>query len=243
MSNILEVVSVDKSFNHKKVIDQISFDIREGEIFALIGPNGAGKTTTIKMITGLLKPDSGSIEINGHSIVNHPIKAKEAFAYIPDEPFVFGNLTGLEILEFTAKLYQIKESNLEHRFRQLLDIYQLHDIANILFDQYSRGNKQKFSILAALIHHPNLLIFDEPIVGLDPESIIKTKQLMLKEKEKGRAILISTHTLSYAEQIADRIGFISNGKLVLVDTLDNLKKNTAKTQLDDIYLSIINSYA
>lgn len=235
---MLKINNLSKKFNNVYAVQNLNLTLSNGEIYALIGPNGAGKTTTLKMIMGLLAPTSGEVWIDNYSIFQHPVQVKAMLGYIPDEPFMFGKLTGREILRFVAKLYNLKLSEIESSIQNLLAIYKLEGIADALFDDYSRGNKQKLSILTALLHQPKLFIFDEPIVGLDPESIFVTKDLMLNIKKQGSSILISTHTLSFAEQIADRVGFIQNGVIVKDDYLKNLKLEHDSNNLEDIYLRL-----
>ena len=233
---MLKIENLSKTFHDLEAVSNLQLNIPAGQIYALVGPNGAGKTTTIKMITGLLKPDQGQIWIDNYSVLNEPEKAKSIFGYIPDEPFILGKLTGREILRFTAQLWDLKDNGLEAKINELLDIYQLNNIADSLFDDYSRGNKQKLVILAALLHEPKFLIFDEPIVGLDPKSILQTHDVLLAFKENGGSVLISTHTLSFAEKVCDRVGFICNGKIILEKDSDFEQKD-----LEQIYLDVIHS--
>lgn len=236
---MLKIENLSKKFGKLQALKDLNIEIEKGSVYSLIGPNGSGKTTTIKIITGLVKPDSGDVYINNRSIAKDPRNAKKYIGYVPDEPFVYGKLTGREILQFTAKLYKVKSRNITNKINNLLEMYKLNDIADGLFDNYSRGNKQKIMILSALIHEPKLLIFDEPIVGLDTHSINTTKLIIRESKRKGVAILISTHTLPFAETISDKVGFLNNGILVEEGTLRSLRTKTHDKQLEKMYLDTI----
>jgi ABC-2 type transport system ATP-binding protein len=235
---MLTVHNLKKYFGTKKAVDGVSFSIKSGEIFSLIGPNSAGKSTIVKTIIGLLEPTNGSVTIDGHDVVKKPEVTKALVGYIPDEPSVWSYMTGEEFLHLTQALFGIKESERKKEIPKLLETFSLTGIEKQSFDEYSRGNKQKFSILSALSHSPKLLVVDEPIVGLDPVSADIAKKLFKEYAEQGGAVLLVTHTLSVAEEISTHIGFLKNGQLVATGTLEELRK-TAEVEdgasLETIY--------
>ncbi len=234
---MLTVHNLKKYFGTKKAVDGVSFSIKSGEIFSLIGPNSAGKSTIVKTIIGLLEPTNGSVTIDGHDVVKKPEVTKALVGYIPDEPSVWSYMTGEEFLHLTQALFGIKESERKKEIPKLLETFSLTGIEKQSFDEYSRGNKQKFSILSALSHSPKLLVVDEPIVGLDPISADIAKKLFKEYAEQGGAVLLVTHTLSVAEEISTHIGFLKNGQLVATGTLEGLRK-TAEVE-DDASLETI----
>ncbi len=227
---MLKVKDLSKSFNDTKAVDGVGFGVNPGEIYALIGPNGSGKTTIIKIIAGLLRPSTGAVVVDGHDAVRDPREAKARVGYIPDEPAVWPSFTGLEYLHFTGALFGLSEEERTRRIPGLLDIFRLKGIENGYFEDYSRGNKQKFTILAALLHGPKLLLIDEPIVGLDPVSAEVAQERFVQFAQQGGAVLLVTHTLSVAERIANRIGVLQSGRLLASGTLSELKN---RAQLDD----------
>lgn len=238
---MLEIKNLTKIFGLKTAVDNVSFTVKPGEIFALIGPNGSGKTTIVKTATGLLKPTSGEITINGHNTVKEPVKAKGALGYIPDEPAVWPALTGLEFLHFSGALFGLSEPARQAALPELLGIFGFSGIEHEYFEDYSRGNKQKFAILAALLHKPRLLLIDEPIVGLDPQSAEIAQERFSRFARAGGAVLLVTHTLPVAEAIADRIGILKDGRLAAAGTLSELAKRAgleAGSGLGEIYKAL-----
>ena len=235
---MLTVNHLTKKFGNKTVVADVSFTIQPGEIFSLIGPNGSGKTTIIKTIAGLLQPTSGEIKIAGADVVKNPEAAKLQTGYIPDEPAVWQYMTGAEFLQLTGALFCVNRDTRQSEAPKLLDIFGLRGIEHQYFEEYSRGNKQKFCILAALLHQPKVLLIDEPIVGLDPASAQIAKREFTKFALNGGTVLLVTHTLSVAEEIADQIGVLSQGKLIAVGTLSLLREKAGlipTATLDDIY--------
>jgi ABC-2 type transport system ATP-binding protein len=235
---MLNISNLVKVFGEKRAVDNVSFSIDKGEIFALIGPNGSGKTTIIKSIVGLLAPTSGSIVVDNHSITAEPEAAKSVIGYVPDEPTVWDRMTGEELLHFTGALFGVPESERTSRIGGLMQEFDLNDLREEYFGSFSRGNKQKFAILSALLHRPKLLLIDEPIVGLDPRSADKAKQLLARTASEGGSVLLVTHTLPVAEEIAHRIGVLYQGKLVATGTLAELRSEKhlhADASLEDVY--------
>jgi len=238
---MLTISKVTKNFPASRALQNVSFEIKEGEVFSLIGPNGSGKTTLVKLACGLLRPTKGSITVGDHDIRKEPGEAKKLIGYIPDEPVIWPGMTGEEFLHFSGALYGMDELARTRKIPELLSIFNLNDIAKGIFDECSRGNKQKMTILAALLHSPGLLIIDEPIVGLDPTSATIAKQEFLKFARSGGAVLLVTHTLSVAEEIADRIGILQKGRLMKAGTLEELRTSAGlplEAGLEEIYMAL-----
>ncbi len=235
---MLQVSNISKNFGSKKAVSDVSFAINSGEIFSLIGPNSSGKTTIVKSIVGLLEPAEGVIEVGGYNVVTNPEKAKELIGYIPDEPSIWPYMTGEEFLYFVQALFGVDEKTRSKNIPKLLETFSLSGVEKQYFEEYSRGNKQKFSITAALSHQPKLLVIDEPIVGLDPTGAEIAKKIFVEYAKQGGAILLVTHTLPVAEEISHRIGFLKNGTLTHVGTLTELRAQAGlqdTATLEDIY--------
>jgi len=220
---MIDVKNISKRFGGQLAVSDVSFNVEPGEIFCLIGPNGAGKTTIVKMIAGLLRPTSGAVSLGGFDVVGDPERAKALVGYVPDDPVVWSGMTGREFLQFTGALYGMKLADKREGIEKLLSVFGLRNIADEWFEDYSRGNKQKFAIIAALLHKPKVLLIDEPIVGLDPESSEIAKKIFVDFTRDGGAVLLVTHTLGVAEEIASQIGFIKNGELLGSGTIDQLR--------------------
>ncbi|HHV99554.1 MAG TPA: ABC transporter ATP-binding protein [Clostridiaceae bacterium] len=237
---MINITGLSKSYNKGsvKAVDNLNMHINHGEIFGFLGPNGAGKTTTIKMMIGLLNPDSGSIIINGHDIQKNPLDAKRSIGYVPDNPDVYDRLTGIEYLNFMADVYEVPADIRKERIKYFLDIFNLSDAASDLIKSYSHGMKQKIVITGALIHDPAVWILDEPMVGLDPKSAHLLKELMRKHCDKGNTVFFSTHVLEVAEKLCDRIGIIHKGKLIAVGTMDELRQGDSAGSLENIFLEL-----
>jgi ABC-2 type transport system ATP-binding protein len=235
---MLNVHNLTKHFGNNKAVNDVTFSIQEGEIFSLIGPNSSGKTTIVKSILGLLEPSSGEILIDGHDISKSPEKAKACIGYVPDEPSIWSYMTGEEFLYFTQALFGKSVKNGLSPAHSLLKSFSLEGLDKQYFEEYSRGNKQKFSIIAALSHEPKLLLIDEPIVGLDPTGAEIAKKMFVDFAKNGGSVLLVTHTLSVAQEIADRIGILKNGSLIAVGTLTELRVKAelgTDSTLDMIY--------
>ena len=233
---MLEIKNLSKKFDNTLVLDNISLDVEDGEIFSLLGPNGAGKTTTVKIISGLLKPTSGSVYIDGIDVLNDPIKAKRYISYIPDEPFVYPNLTGREFLSFVSRIYEIEDY--ERQIEELAEYFGLKEDIDRLLSNYSHGMKQKILIASAVIRKPKVMIFDEPTVGLDPLSVNKFKNYLKKLKENGTSIFLCTHILEMAEKISDRICVLRKGRVVLVERVENIVVHKNKN-LEEIFFEVV----
>lgn len=236
----VDLNKVNKRFTNVHAVRDLTLSVKKGEIYSLIGPNGAGKTTTVKMITGLLAPTSGEIRVLGKDIASDPVGAKRELGYIPDDPFVYDYLTGREFLQLTGDLYGLDRRQTNERIKKLLKLYNLESVIDGLFTEYSRGNKQKSIIIANLIHEPKVLIIDEPILGLDVQSQRVTKKIFKDFTAEGGSIFLCTHTLSVAQELADRVGIIKEGELVAEGTLEKLRKKAHAVQasLEELYLKI-----
>ncbi|MGB9780575.1 ABC transporter ATP-binding protein [Caldanaerobacter sp.] len=237
---MIELINVSKSYNDGKVkaVDNINLLVNPGEIFGFLGPNGAGKSTTIKMIVGILKPDTGKILVDGIDIQKEPVKAKRQIGYVPDEPNVYEKLTGLEYLNFIADVYGIGENERRERIGYFLEIFDLKNAIGDLIQSYSHGMRQKLLITAALLHNPSVWILDEPITGLDPKSSFLLKELMADHAKKGFTVFFSTHILEVAEKLCDRIAIINKGKIIASGTMEEIKKQHEWESLEKIFLEL-----
>lgn len=231
----IKIENISKRFGPVPALSDISLTLNKGQIYALVGPNGAGKTTLLKLITGLLTPTKGRIYINGYDIEKSPVAAKQQFAYIPDDPKAYDYLTGEEFLFLTGNLRQLSESTIHSRIKELLPLFPLADIIKTRMSQYSRGNKQKLAFLAGLLAKPEIFLIDEPIVGLDPDSIKTLGKTLQEFAKSGGTVLFSTHILDFAKQYASHVGFLSRGKLVRETDIK------AGTVIDKLYQQYANS--
>ncbi len=234
---MLKITNLQKKFGDFEAVSDINLEVEKGNFFSIIGPNGSGKTTIIKSILGLLTPEEGEITINGESIVDNPIKAKSKMGYIPDEPKIWNHITGEEFLYFIGALYGMKKEEVESKIPKLLDHFNLSGIEKKYFENYSRGNKQKFTILGALLHTPKLILVDEPIVGLDPDSAEKAMHLLSEFTKEGGTVFMATHTLQVAEEFSDKVGILHDGRLTETGSIDELRKKMGKedASLIEIY--------
>ncbi|MCG2712509.1 MAG: ABC transporter ATP-binding protein [Candidatus Omnitrophica bacterium] len=237
---MIKIENLSKHFGELIAVDGLSLEIPQGEFFAFLGPNAAGKTTTIKLLTGLLRPTGGGASICGYDIQRDYIKAKALISYIPDFPFLYDKLTGREFLDFIIDLYpKSHNKKTKELMKELLVIFGLENYKDYLVEYYSHGMRQKLVFAASLLHNPSVMIIDEPMVGLDPHSAKVVKDILKNKSRKGVTIFLSTHTLSVAEELADRIGIIDKGKLLAIGTLDNLRASfDIKGKLEDVFLRI-----
>ena len=237
---MIELENVTKKFGDFTAVDNINLKIKSGEFFGFLGPNGAGKTTTIKMITGLYSPTSGKIKICGIDIQQNPIEAKMNIGYIPDEPFLYDKLTGLEYLYFCGGLYKIDKNFLRDRIEELIETFELREWINKLTEEYSRGMRQRIAIASALLHNPKVIVIDEPIVGLDPQSALIVKKTLKEYSLKGASVFMSTHLLTIAEELCDRIAIIKNGKIIFESDISIFKDYKTKHdgKLEEIFIEL-----
>lgn len=240
--SLLALKKVTKKFGELAAVKDLSFKVEPGEIVGLIGENGSGKTTTIKMICGLYEPTSGQIEVDGLNVVTQGEDARYKIGYIPDEPAVYDKLTGDELLHFISQAYEVDKKKAQTRINELKKRFPMEDQLNGYFEDYSRGTRQKFMIMAALLHEPSLLLIDEPIVGLDPESAHSAVEIFRSYvAQNNRAILVSTHTLWAAERLCSKFIILSHGSMSAYGSLTNLREKTGlKTgSLEEIYLKLV----
>jgi ABC-2 type transport system ATP-binding protein len=234
---LIETHNLVKQYGKFVAVNNVSFEVRGGEVFGFLGPNGAGKTTTIKMIVGLLQPTSGVVKVAGYDVHSQSMLAKAASGYVPDTPNLYAKLTGRELLRFVGDLYDVDRQQAMHRIDELLRMFDLADAADETLDSYSHGMQQKASLAAALMHDPKVLVLDEPTVGLDPKSARLIKDILRQLADRGAAIMLSTHILEIAERMCDRIGIINKGELVAIGTMDELR-GQGQSSLEDIFLGL-----
>jgi ABC-2 type transport system ATP-binding protein len=235
----LLVEGLSKSFG-RPAVDQLDLTIGQGEFYALLGPNGAGKTTTLRMVAGLMPPDSGQISIFGVDARKAPVEAKRITAWLPDEPMLYDKLNPLEYLEFVAGLWGVPPRIAEARAAELLAVLGLEDNARQRCEGFSRGMKQKVALAGALIHEPKLLMLDEPLTGLDAQAARQVKDLLRERTRNGCSVILTTHILEVAERLADRIGIIQRGRLVAEGTFAELQAQAgqSRSSLEDVFLQL-----
>ena len=221
---MIRTENLTKVFGDMVAVDHVDLEIPPGEFFAFIGPNGAGKTTTIKMITGLLRPTEGRVQLCGHDVQEDYIAAKQIVSYVPDQPYLYDKLTGREFLRFVGRMYELPGGEIERKIEDLSATFGLGEFLNTLAETYSHGMKQRVVISAALLHDPRVLVVDEPLVGLDPRGASVLKQAFMDRAEAGTSIFMSTHTLSLAEDVADRVGIIHEGRIVALGTMEEIRE-------------------
>ncbi len=221
---ILTIDNVSKRFGETVAVNNLDLALDKGELFGFIGPNGAGKTTTIKLIMGLLRPDSGAITIGGHNVVESPRDAKKLIGYIPDNPYIYDRLTAREFLELVGSLYGMSTKLANKRIERLFDLFGIDEWGDGFAAEYSHGMRQKVILASAIMHEPKLVVIDEPMVGLDPQSQRLVKGVLKKLTERGISVFMSTHTLNVAEELCTKIAIIHKGNLMKLGTLDELKK-------------------
>jgi ABC-2 type transport system ATP-binding protein len=225
---MLIIENLTKKFGSFTAVNNISLQVEAGDLYGFLGQNGAGKTTTIKMIAGLYSPTSGKIFINCNDINNDPVKAKFFIGYVPDHPFLYEKLTGREFLYFCGGLYNLSKEFLNDKIAEVIGLLQIGSWIDKKTEDYSQGMKQRITIASSLLHNPKLLILDEPMVGLDPQSAVIVKNLLRKKADEGTAVFMSTHSLPVAEELCNRIGIIKDGEIIFEDnkeTVETLKTN------------------
>ena len=236
--SMLEIKNYTKIYGEgKKAADDVSLVVESGDIYGFIGHNGAGKSTTIRAVVGVLDFTEGEIWIDGHSVKTEPVECKKITAYIPDNPDLYENLTGIQYLDFIADVFEISETDREERIKKYADMFEITDALGDLISSYSHGMKQKVAIISALIHEPKLLVLDEPFVGLDPKASFTLKEIMHEMCQKGTAIFFSTHVLEVAEKLCNKIAIIKAGKIVDAGTVEEL---THGQTLEEVFLEVVN---
>ena len=236
--DMIKLIDLTKVYKGLRAVDNINLKVREGVVFGFLGPNGAGKTTTIKMMAGVLAPTEGQIVINGMDLAREPSEVKQCVGFIPDRPFIYEKLSGLEFLHFIAGLYSLNNSpSLRRRISELLELFELSHWQEELVGSYSHGMKQRLVMCAALLHRPRVLIVDEPMVGLDPKGARLVKDIFRDQARMGTTIFMSTHSLQVAEELCEEIAIIQEGKIIAEGTGDGLKRQAGVDgNLENIFL-------
>ena len=235
----LEHVSKQYGKGKIKALDDLTLHVEKGKVFGFIGPNGAGKTTTIKLLTGILTPTEGKVMIGGQDMVENPLAAKRMIGFVPDSHEMYERLTGLEYLNFMADIYGVDAASRKAHIEKYLALFELEDAAGDQIRSYSRGMKQKLTIIGALIHHPPVWVLDEPMVGLDPKATHLLKEEMRRHCEAGNTVFFSTHVLDVAEKLCDEIAIINKGKLIAEGTLEELRSGEKGASLEQLFLEMI----
>ena len=238
---MIEIKNVSKTYNNNvTAIKNLSLDLPDGKIIGFIGLNGAGKTTLIKMMTGILKQDKGTIKINDLDIIKDALEAKQIIGYITDSPDMFLKLTGIEFINFISDIYNVDPKKRKERIKYLVEQFELEDILDKPMQGYSHGMRQKMMVVAALVHEPKVWILDEPMVGLDPRSALVLKNMMKEHASKGNTVFFSTHVLEVAEKLCDKVAIIDKGKITYYGTLEDLKKKYKRKDLESLFMEVIN---
>lgn len=240
---MLDLRQLTKRYHGRTVVNKLDLSISDGELYVFLGPNGAGKTTTIRMIAGLLRPDSGTIHINGIDLRKHPLQAKMQFGFMPDQPYLYERLTPREFLRFIGGLYGLSPRRCDHEIDVWLERFNLSMFESELLGAFSHGMRQKVSLAAALIHDPPMLIVDEPIVGLDPRGAVTIKEVFKERSLHGKSAFICTHSLDVAQELAHRIGILHSGVLIAEGTIQTLQQQAKMREgkLEEIFLELTES--
>ena len=234
---MIEIKNVTKSYGKKKAIDNINFNVNDGEIFAFIGHNGAGKTTLIKSIVGIHEFDSGEILINGKSIKEKPEECKKEMAFVPDNPELYENMKAIDFINFICDMYEIDQKTREENITKYAKMFEIEENLNDTINSFSHGMKQKIALISALAHDPKVLIMDEPFVGLDPKAVYDIKEIMAEMTREGKIIFFSTHILDVAEKLCSRVAIIKKGELVKVGSMEEIKGDKS---LEKVFLELEN---
>ncbi|UBV43158.1 ABC transporter ATP-binding protein [Deinococcus taeanensis] len=221
---MIEVQGYTKRYGRHEAVSNLSFTVQPGAVFGLLGSNGAGKTTTIRALVGLTRPTHGTVRVAGFDVWKNPVQAKAAFGYIPDRPYLYGKLTARELLRFVGQLYRVPDTDTD--IDRWLEFFRLTDFGNELIETYSHGMRQKVAIIAALLPDPPVLIVDEPMVGLDPHAARQVRELLRAHADRGRTVLLTTHSLPVAEAVCDRLVVLDRGKVLGQGTLEDLRART-----------------
>ncbi len=234
---MIRCVNLSKFYGNVRALDTMNIGVEKGQIYGLIGPNGAGKTTTIKLITGLIKPTSGKVFINGLDMGKDALQAKRYIGYIPDEPFLYERLTPSELMDFKGSLYDMTQKEIDSKKWEFLELVGMSEYKNDLIEGFSLGMKQRVAIAIALLPSPGVIIVDEPLVGLDPRGMKRVKEIFFKLAKEGATVFISTHMLNVVEELADRVGVLNRGKLIAEGPIDVLK-NSKDEKLETIFFRL-----
>ncbi|GAA5349069.1 ABC transporter ATP-binding protein [Streptococcus uberis] len=235
---MIEFKHVSKLYGEKEALSDVTFNIEDGEIFGLIGHNGAGKTTTISILTSIIEASYGEVLVEGKHLSEHRDSIKKMIGYVPDSPDLFLNLTAMEYWHFLAKIYGVPSDEREKRIAELAQLFEMTSEANNTIDSFSHGMRQKTIIIGALVSNPSIWILDEPLTGLDPQASFDLKEMMREHAAAGNSVLFSTHVLSVAEQLCDRIAILKKGKIIFIGTIEDLKESHPEKDLETIYLEL-----
>ena len=236
---MIEFINLVKKFGDLVAVNDVTLTVPRGEFFAMLGPNAAGKTTTLKILAGLMKPTSGCARVCGFDVQLQPLETRRRIAYVPDFPFLYDKLTAWEFFRFTGQLFQMDDARIEANAQALVARFHLEDFVNHPLESLSHGTRQRVAIVSALLHDPEVFVIDEPMVGLDPQHARVVKDVLKERSRQGMTVLVSTHQLSVAEEMADRIGIIHNGRLIAVGNRDELRRQSGSSgQLEEIFLSL-----
>jgi ABC-2 type transport system ATP-binding protein len=236
---MIEIDNVTKEYGTKTAVKDLSLRLKPGELFAFLGPNGAGKTTTIKMICGLLFPTAGTVRVGGYDIQREGDKARQLLSYVPDQPYLYEKLTGREFLQFIADMYGLSPQHGQRRMDEVIELFGLGEFVDDLTERYSHGMRQRTVFAAALLHEPQVLVVDEPTVGLDPRSVRLLKDVLRRLAAGGTTVFLSTHSLDVAQEVAQRIGIIDHGRLISCGSLEALRRQAAVDgSLEDVFLTL-----
>jgi ABC-2 type transport system ATP-binding protein len=236
---MIELEHLVKRFGDLVAVNDVTLKVGRGEFFAVLGPNAAGKTTTLKILAGLMKPSAGRARIAGFDVQEHPLEAKRRMAFVPDFPFLYEKLTPSEFFRFTGQLFQMSQHRLQANVRELIGCFNLESYADKPIEGLSHGTRQRVAIVSALLHDPEAFIIDEPMVGLDPQHARVVKDLLKARARAGMAVLLSTHQLSVAEEMADRIGIMNEGRLVALGSREELRRESGEAgALEDVFLAL-----
>jgi len=237
---MIKVTNLTKKYGDHVAVNDLHLEIKPGELFGFLGPNGAGKTTTIKMMTGILKPSEGTIIVANQDVQKNPSQAKKAVGYVPDDPYLYDRLTAREHIQFVGGLYGLTKSEVAERSKSLFNVFGMNGWVDKRCEEFSHGMRQKLVFCSALVHQPAVLVVDEPMVGLDPQSSRLVKDLMKQYADQGNTVFVSTHVLSVAEELCDRIGIINKGRLIEVGTLAELRLKAAgsNANLESVFLDL-----
>jgi ABC-2 type transport system ATP-binding protein len=235
---MISIECVTKKYGAFTAVECLNLKIKKGEIFGFLGPNGAGKTTTIKMMCGLIAITEGDIFIDGLSIVKNPVEYKRKFAFIPDKPFMFEKLRGIEYVEFIANVYGVEKARYKKQLARYAETFGVSSYINDFIESYSHGMSQKLLLTASLIHSPEVFILDEPMVGLDPKSMRVLKEELKRLSKEGTTVFMSTHTIDTAEEVCSNVGIIDRGHLIDTGKMAALKKRNKQKKLEDIFFKL-----
>ncbi len=238
---MIEIENLTINYGELRALDGLNLTIQPGELFAFLGPNGAGKTTAMKLLTGLMKPDAGKVRLCGHDVQQEAMKAKALLGYVPDVAVFYEKLTPVEFMEFIAELFEMEPAKAKAQTDALFTKFALHEHSRQRIENLSHGTRQRLGIASALLHDPKVFVIDEPMVGLDPIHARTVKREIKERSLAGTTVLMSTHLLNIAEELADRIGIIHHGRLVALGTLEELRREHEQrgSRLEDIFLSMV----